>query len=103
MRLALIAVGRLKDGPERDLCERYRERALALGRGLGLAGPEIVEIAESRGAFPVADLRHGRRRGGPQKMQAHGELRERERNACGVELRELEEHLRGFLAAQRGL
>ena len=32
MRLAVIAVGRLKDGPERELCERYRERGLALGR-----------------------------------------------------------------------
>jgi len=52
MRLAVIAVGRLKDGPERELCERYRERALALGRGMGLTGPEIVEIAESRGRRP---------------------------------------------------
>ncbi|MDP3408485.1 23S rRNA (pseudouridine(1915)-N(3))-methyltransferase RlmH [Bosea sp. (in: a-proteobacteria)] len=49
MRLALITVGRLKDGPERELCERYRERAATLGRGLGLTGPEIVEIPESRG------------------------------------------------------
>lgn len=52
MRLAIIAIGRLKDGPERELCERYRERALALGRGLGLSGPEIVELAESRGRRP---------------------------------------------------
>jgi 23S rRNA (pseudouridine1915-N3)-methyltransferase len=49
MRLALIAIGRLKDGPERDLCERYRERGVALGRGLGLTGPDIIEIPESRG------------------------------------------------------
>lgn len=49
MRLAVIAVGRLKDGPERELCERYRERALALGRGLGLTGPDVIELAESRG------------------------------------------------------
>jgi len=52
MRLALITVGRLKDGPERELCERYRERAAALGRGLGLSGPDIVEIPESRGRRP---------------------------------------------------
>lgn len=52
MRLAVIAVGRLKDGPERELCERYRERAVALGRGMGLSGPEIVEIPESRGRRP---------------------------------------------------
>jgi len=49
MRLALITVGPLKDGPERELCERYRERAATLGRGLGLTGPEIIEIPESRG------------------------------------------------------
>lgn len=49
MRLAIIAVGRLKDGPERELCERYRERAQQLGRGLGFTGPEIVEIAEGKG------------------------------------------------------
>jgi len=52
VRLAVIAVGRLKDGPERELCERYRERAVALGRGMGLSGPEIVEIPESRGRRP---------------------------------------------------
>ncbi len=52
MRLALITVGRLKDGPERELCERYRERAAALGRVLGLSGPDIVEIPESRGRRP---------------------------------------------------
>lgn len=52
MRLAVIAVGRLKDGPERELCERYRERGVALGRGIGLSGPDIVEIAESRGRRP---------------------------------------------------
>nr|WP_047580959.1 23S rRNA (pseudouridine(1915)-N(3))-methyltransferase RlmH [Methylobacterium sp. ZNC0032] len=52
MRLAVIAVGRLKDGPERELCERYRERGVALGRGIGLGGPDIVEIAEGRGRRP---------------------------------------------------
>ena len=49
MRLSVIAVGRLKDGPERDLCARYQERALGLARGLGFGGPDIVELAESRG------------------------------------------------------
>ncbi len=52
MRLAVIAVGRLKDGPERELCERYRERSVALGRGIGLSGPDIVEITEGRGRRP---------------------------------------------------
>lgn len=48
MRLAIVTVGRLKDGPERDLCERYRDRSQALGRGLGFNGPDIIEIPESR-------------------------------------------------------
>lgn len=49
MRLAIITVGRLKDGPERDLCERYRERSHVLGRSLGLTGPDVIELPESRG------------------------------------------------------
>lgn len=52
MRLALVAVGRLKDGPERDLCERYGDRARQLGRTLGLSGPDIVELPEGRGRRP---------------------------------------------------
>jgi 23S rRNA (pseudouridine1915-N3)-methyltransferase len=52
MRLAVIAVGRLKDGPERELCERYRERGVTLGRGIGFSGPDIVEITEGRGRRP---------------------------------------------------
>jgi len=48
MRLELIAVGRLKAGPERELAARYRERAEALGRSLGVPTVEVIEIAESR-------------------------------------------------------
>lgn len=48
MRIALVAVGRLKSGPERDLVERYCERVNALARGLGFSALELVEIAESR-------------------------------------------------------
>ena len=44
----MIAVGRLKSGPERDLAERYRERAEALGRAGGFSPVEVVEIPESR-------------------------------------------------------
>ena len=35
MRLLVIAVGRLKSGPERDLVERYRERFADMSRKLG--------------------------------------------------------------------
>ena len=48
MRLVVIAVGRLKQGPERELAERYRERFDDIGRKLGFRGLEIHEIPESR-------------------------------------------------------
>ncbi|WP_210485378.1 23S rRNA (pseudouridine(1915)-N(3))-methyltransferase RlmH [Microvirga antarctica] len=48
MRLSLLAVGRLKSGPERELVERYRQRIENLGRGLGMAGIDLLELAESR-------------------------------------------------------
>lgn len=48
MRIVVAAVGRMKRGPERELGERYRERAAKSGRGIGLRSVEIVEIAESR-------------------------------------------------------
>jgi 23S rRNA (pseudouridine1915-N3)-methyltransferase len=48
MRLVVVAIGRLKQGPERELAERYRERFNEIGRKLGFHGVEIHEIAESR-------------------------------------------------------
>src|ERR1700712_2702139 len=48
MRLLVISIGRLKQGPERELAERYRERFQDVGRKLGFRGLEIHEIPESR-------------------------------------------------------
>jgi 23S rRNA (pseudouridine1915-N3)-methyltransferase len=48
VRLFVIAVGRLKDGPERELAARYEERARASGRPLGFTGFDTLELAESR-------------------------------------------------------
>jgi 23S rRNA (pseudouridine1915-N3)-methyltransferase len=48
MRIVVAAVGRLKQGPERDLAERYRKRAADVGRGIGLRDVEIIEIRESK-------------------------------------------------------
>ena len=48
MRIIVIAVGRLKQGPERELTKRYRERVDDIGRKLGFRGLEIHEIPESR-------------------------------------------------------
>ena len=52
MRLVVAAVGRLKAGPERELAERYRERAGKLCRPLGFNSIEVVEIDESRARRP---------------------------------------------------
>jgi 23S rRNA (pseudouridine1915-N3)-methyltransferase len=48
MRLFVIAVGRMKQGPERELAQRYRKRFDDIGRKLGFRGLDIHEIAESR-------------------------------------------------------
>ena len=78
MRIVIAAVGRLKQGPERELAERYRERFDDLGRKLGFRGLDVHEIPESRARDPatrmaeeaaaiLADLRDPRpdaRRGG---------------------------------------
>jgi 23S rRNA (pseudouridine1915-N3)-methyltransferase len=49
MKLAIVAVGRLKDGPERDLVERYRGRIAAMAGSLGCSGLDIAEVSEGRG------------------------------------------------------
>jgi len=48
MRLAIIAVGRMKAGPERELAERYLARANEAGRGIGFRALTHHELAESR-------------------------------------------------------
>lgn len=48
MRLIIAAVGRLKDGPERALYERYRDRFDPLAKRLGLSPVTWHEIGESR-------------------------------------------------------
>src|SRR5258705_4224685 len=48
MRLVVISIGRLKQGPERELTERYRARFEDIGRKRGSRGLKIHEIPESR-------------------------------------------------------
>lgn len=48
MRLVVICIGRLKQGPERELAERYRERFDDIGRKLGFRGLDVHDIPESR-------------------------------------------------------
>jgi len=48
MHIVIAAVGRLKQGPERELAERYRKRAADAGRGVGFTAFDVIEIRESR-------------------------------------------------------
>ena len=48
MHLLVISIGKLKQGPERELAERYRDRFDDIGRKLGFRGLAIHEISESR-------------------------------------------------------
>lgn len=48
MRIDIAAIGRMKQGPERELMARYLERARATGKALGLSGFTVAEFAESR-------------------------------------------------------
>src|SRR4030095_12544292 len=50
MRLTVAAVGRLKDGPERELLDRYRTRFEALATRVAPAPLSWEEIGESRAA-----------------------------------------------------
>jgi len=50
MRIVIAAVGRLKQGPERELAERYRKRAADIGRSAGVSDFDIIEIKDSRAA-----------------------------------------------------
>ena len=50
MRVVIAAVGRLKNGPERLLFERYRARFEAAGRRLGFAPVLVGETPESGAA-----------------------------------------------------
>lgn len=48
MRILIAAIGRMKNGPERELVARYLERARAAGKPLGLSHFDVAEPGESR-------------------------------------------------------
>ena len=52
MRIILLAVGRLKAGPERELFSRYLDRAVAAARSAQLTGVDVRELDESRARRP---------------------------------------------------
>lgn len=47
MKLELLAIGKLKAGPERELVGRYADRLKAMGRAVHLEGPRLIELPES--------------------------------------------------------
>lgn len=54
MKLVVAAVGKLKPGPERSLCETYLGRAEAAGRQLGFGPISQIELNEARDASAEA-------------------------------------------------
>ena len=57
MRLLIAAVGKLKQGPERELFAHYLGRAEAAGRKLRLSPLNLAEVAESRAATASARIK----------------------------------------------
>lgn len=55
MRLTILAVGRLRGGPEADLIADYLGRVDAAGRPLGLGPARVVEVEDKRGRGPDAE------------------------------------------------
>lgn len=54
MRLLIAAIGKLKQGPERELFAHYLGRAEAAGRKLHLSPLCVIEVAESKAATATA-------------------------------------------------
>jgi 23S rRNA (pseudouridine1915-N3)-methyltransferase len=57
MRLLIAAIGKLKQGPERELFAHYRGRAEASGRTLRLSPVDVIEVAESKAATASARIK----------------------------------------------
>lgn len=49
MRITILVVGRLKSGPERELCDDYLDRFRKAGRQLGYRSADIVEVESGGG------------------------------------------------------
>jgi len=64
MRLVVIAIGRLKQGPERELAERYRERFDDIGRKLGFRASKFMKFRKAGRAMP--------QRGSPKRLRNFG-------------------------------
>jgi 23S rRNA (pseudouridine1915-N3)-methyltransferase len=56
LRLAVIAAGRLKAGPEKTIAEDYLVRAQGLGRGVGITRISVSDFNESQAASAAARM-----------------------------------------------
>jgi 23S rRNA (pseudouridine1915-N3)-methyltransferase len=54
LRVVIAAIGRMKQGPERELVSRYLQRVVASGKPLALTGFDILEFPESRASSAAA-------------------------------------------------
>jgi 23S rRNA (pseudouridine1915-N3)-methyltransferase len=55
MRITILSVGKLKSGPELDLCEDYLDRFRKAGRALGYRSADIIEIESGGGLDAEAE------------------------------------------------
>ena len=52
MRIRILAVGRMRPGPELDLTQDYLARFEKTGRGLGIGPAEVIEIDDRKASSP---------------------------------------------------
>ena len=57
MRLLIAAMGKLKQGPERELFAHFLSRAEAAGRKLHLSPLAVIEVAQSKATTATARIR----------------------------------------------
>ncbi|UUV06100.1 23S rRNA (pseudouridine(1915)-N(3))-methyltransferase RlmH [Ruegeria sp. YS9] len=50
MRISIVAVGRLRAGPEKSLLDDYLTRFDRTGRGLGLGPAKVIEVEDKKNA-----------------------------------------------------
>ncbi len=56
MRVSVIAVGRLKQGPEKDIAGDYLMRFEGIGRKCGITRITVTEFPESQASSPAARM-----------------------------------------------
>ncbi len=57
MRLRIIAIGRMRQGPELELCRDYLDRFSKAGRGLGFGAVDLVELDDKTKSGAEAEAR----------------------------------------------